>query len=59
VLQTVEGIGEARAKRLMKTFGSLGAIATAETEAVAKAAGISLEKALAVKEKAITSYGSG
>lgn len=59
VLETVEGIGEARAKKLMKAFGSLGAIAVADTEAVAKAAGISLETALAVKEKAIAAYGSG
>ena len=59
LLQTVEGIGEARAKRLMKTFGSLGAIAMAEPEAVAKAAGVSLATALAVKEKAIASYGTG
>jgi len=59
VLETVEGIGEARSKKLMKAFGSLGAIAVADTEAVAKAAGVSLETALAVKDKAIMAYGSG
>lgn len=57
-LKSVEGIGEARAKRLMKAFGSLGAIAAAEAEVIAKAAGISLETALAVKEKAMASYGA-
>ena len=58
VLKSVEGIGEARAKRLMKSFGSLGAIAVAEPEAIAKAAGISMEKALAVREKTALSYGA-
>ena len=58
VLQTVEGIGEARAKILMKTFGSLGAIAIAEAEAIAKVAKISLATALLVKEKASLSYGA-
>lgn len=58
VLKSVEGIGEARAKRLMKSFGSLGAIAVAEPEVIAKAAGISLEKALVVREKAALSYGA-
>ncbi len=58
LLKSVEGIGEARAKRLMKAFGSMGAIAAAEAEAVAKAGGISLELALAVKEKASLSYGA-
>lgn len=58
LLTSVEGIGEARAKRLMKAFGSMAAIAAAEAEAIAKAVGISLEIALAVKEKASLSYGA-
>ena len=58
LLKSVEGIGEARAKRIMKTFGSMGAIATAEAGTIAKAAGVSLEVALAVKEKASISYGA-
>jgi excinuclease ABC subunit C len=58
LLKSVEGIGEARAKRLMKAFGSMGAIAAAETGTIAKAAGVSLEIALAVREKASVSYGA-
>jgi len=58
LLKSVEGIGEARAKRLMKSFGSMGAIAAAEAGTIAKAAGVSLEVALAVKEKASVSYGA-
>ncbi|PKL06456.1 MAG: hypothetical protein CVV53_04235 [Spirochaetae bacterium HGW-Spirochaetae-9] len=58
LLTSVEGIGEARAKRLMKAFGSMAAIAAAEAETIARAAGVSLEIALAVKEKASLSYGA-
>ncbi len=56
VLKAVEGIGDVRAKKLMKAFGSLGAIAQAAPEAIAKEGGISLETALAVKEKATLAY---
>ena len=57
LLETVEGIGEIRAKKLMKAFGSLGAIAEAEIEAIARAAKVSKETALLVKDKARLSYG--
>jgi excinuclease ABC subunit C len=56
-LSTVKGIGEARSKKLIKAFGSMEGIAAADLEALAKAAGISRETALLVKEKAIASYG--
>ena len=57
LLETVQGIGEMRAKKLMKAFGSLGAIAEAEVEAIAGAAKVSKETALLVKDKARLSYG--
>lgn len=56
-LKTVPGVGEARSKRLMKAFGSLDAIAAAEPEKLAKAAGVPLKTALAIKEKAALSPG--
>jgi len=58
-LTAVEGIGEARAKKLMKHFGSLQAIAAAEIKDIASAGGISPALAAAVREKAATSYGIG
>jgi len=58
ILETVEGIGEIRARKLMKAFGSLGAIAEAEIDAIVKAAKISKETALLVKDKASLSYGT-
>jgi excinuclease ABC subunit C len=58
ILETVEGIGEIRAKKLMKAFGSLGAIAVAEIDEIVKAAKISKETALLVKDKAGLSYGA-
>ena len=58
-LTAVEGIGEARAKKLMKHFGSLQAIAAAEIKDIASAGGISAALAAAVREKAATSYGIG
>lgn len=59
VLESIEGVGEVRAKRLMKAFGSLEAIAASDAETIAKAAKISLEAALRVKEKVRGSYGVG
>lgn len=56
-LSSVKGIGEARSKKLIKTFGSLEGIAAADLASLAKTAGISQETALLVKEKAITAYG--
>jgi excinuclease ABC subunit C len=58
-LTSVEGIGEARAKKLMKHFGSLEAIVSAEIKDIASAGGISAALAAAVREKAATSYGMG
>ncbi|MEN6399941.1 MAG: excinuclease ABC subunit UvrC [Rectinema sp.] len=56
-LQTVPGIGETRAKKLLKTFGSLKAIAEAQPEEIAKIAGVKREVALEVREIAAQSYG--
>jgi excinuclease UvrABC nuclease subunit len=53
----VKGIGAARSKKLIKAFGSLEGIAAADAASLAKAAGISQETALLVKERAIGSYG--
>ncbi|HEY9054578.1 MAG TPA: excinuclease ABC subunit UvrC [Rectinemataceae bacterium] len=52
VLEAVEGIGEKRSRKLLKSFGSLAAIACAEPERIATAAGISRELALEVKARA-------
>ncbi|MCE1206123.1 MAG: excinuclease ABC subunit UvrC [Spirochaetia bacterium] len=57
VLEAVPGIGEKRAKKLLKIFGSLKEIAMADVERIADEAGISRETALMVKEKAGSSYG--
>ncbi|MCX7026039.1 MAG: excinuclease ABC subunit UvrC [Spirochaetes bacterium] len=59
VLESVKGIGEARSKRLLKTFGSLEGVAEAEVESIAKAGGVSRATALAVKEKAALAYRAG
>jgi excinuclease ABC subunit C len=59
VLESVKGIGEAKAKKLMKAFGSLQGLAEAAPEEIAKAGGVPLETALAVKEKAAIAYGAG
>jgi len=58
VLESVKGIGEAKAKKLMKAFGSLEGLAAADPGAIAKAGGVSLETALCVKEKATVAYGA-
>ncbi|MCE5255527.1 MAG: excinuclease ABC subunit UvrC [Spirochaetaceae bacterium] len=56
-LQAVPGIGEKRAKKLMKEYGSLEAIAISQPEEIARRAGIKLEIALQVREVAVKSYG--
>jgi excinuclease ABC subunit C len=48
VLEAVPGVGEARSKRLMRVFGSLDLIASADPGRVAEAGGIKLETAQAV-----------
>ena len=58
VLESVKGIGEARAKKLMKAFGSLEGLSAADPEAIARVGGVPLETALAVKEKATIAYGA-
>jgi excinuclease ABC subunit C len=50
VLEEIEGVGSARAKRLMRVFGSLDLIAVAEPEGIAKAGGMGIEVANRVKE---------
>ncbi len=52
VLSSIKGIGDVKSKKLMKTFGSLGGIAAADITLLAKTAGLSMETALLVKEKA-------
>jgi excinuclease ABC subunit C len=52
ILEEVEGVGEARSKRLMRVFGSLDLIASADPARVAEAGGISLELARRVMEAA-------
>jgi excinuclease ABC subunit C len=58
VLTSVDGIGEARAKKLIVGFGSLESLALAEVDEIAKTAGVSESVARGVKEKAIATYGS-
>ena len=56
VLEAVEGIGAARARRLMRVFGSLDLIASAEAKTVAEAGGTSVEiaqRAIAAAKAAI------
>ena len=45
VLEGIEGVGKARAARLMRVFGSLAALAVASPEAVAKAGGLGAAQA--------------
>lgn len=56
VLKSVRGIGDAKAKKLMKTFGSLEAIAAASPDDIAAAAGVPFEVAAEVREKAGSPY---
>ncbi|MCX7025107.1 MAG: excinuclease ABC subunit UvrC [Spirochaetes bacterium] len=53
VLESVKGIGAAKAARIMQTFGSLAAVAEAEPAYLEKAAGVSREAADALKEAAL------
>jgi len=50
VLEDVEGVGPARARRLMRVFGSLDVMAAASPESIAKAGGMGIEAAQRVKE---------
>ena len=52
VLEAIEGVGQARSRRLMRVFGSLDLIASADSSAIAKAGGISEEVAQRVKKAA-------
>jgi excinuclease ABC subunit C len=56
LLETIEGVGPERAKKLMKTFGSAEALAAADIAAIAKAGGTGA--ALAAKIKAALSPAS-
>lgn len=49
VLEEIEGVGPARARRLMKLFSSIDAIALASVESLAKAGGMGTEVAKRVK----------
>ena len=53
ILTSVDGIGEARAKKLIVGFGSLEDLALAEIGEIAKTAGVTESVARIVKEKAI------
>jgi excinuclease ABC subunit C len=52
LLEEVEGVGPARARRLMREFGSLSMIAAAGEEGIAKAGGMGIEAARRVKAAA-------
>ena len=49
LLEAVEGVGAARARRLMRVFGSLDLMAEAPAESIAKAGGMGIEVAQRVK----------
>jgi len=49
LLEAVEGVGPARARRLMRVFGSLDLMAEAPAESLAKAGGMGIEVAQRVK----------
>jgi excinuclease ABC subunit C len=51
VLEAIEGVGPARARKLMREFGSLDLIAAAAAEGIAKRGGMGIEAARRVKEK--------
>ena len=50
VLESIEGVGPARARKLMRVFGSLEFVARAEPASLAKAGGMGMDVALRVKE---------
>lgn len=49
VLESIEGVGPVRARKLMRRFGSLEMVAAATAEGLAAAAGMGLEAAVHVK----------
>lgn len=50
VLEDIKGVGPARAKKIMRTFGSLDLVARADAEDIARAGGMPLAVARAVKD---------
>lgn len=56
-LEGVAGVGPARARRLMRVFGSISVMAAASPESIANAGGMSLEVGKRVKEKLAQSLG--
>ncbi len=50
ILESIEGLGKARAARLMRVFGSLEAVAAADAAALAKAGGLGEKRAALVLE---------
>lgn len=59
ILEAVEGVGAARARRLMRVFGSLELMAGAGAEAIAKAGGMGIEVAQRVKKALASRGGAG
>lgn len=57
VLEAIDGVGQARSRRLMRVFGSLDLIASATCERVAEAGGIGPELAATVIEAAKKALG--
>jgi excinuclease ABC subunit C len=55
VLEEIEGVGPARARKLMREFGSLEMIAAAGEEGIAKAGSMPIEIARKVKERSAKS----
>jgi excinuclease ABC subunit C len=51
ILEDIDGVGPARARRLMREFGSLEMVAAASAESLAKAGGMGMEVAQTVKER--------
>jgi excinuclease ABC subunit C len=51
VLEDIEGVGPARARRLMREFGSLELVAAASSEALAKAGGMGMDVAERLKKR--------
>jgi excinuclease ABC subunit C len=56
VLENIEGVGAARARRLMREFGSLEMIAAASEEGIARAGGMDGKVARRVKEALAARY---
>jgi excinuclease ABC subunit C len=59
VLETIEGVGPARARRLMRELGSLEHIAAADLEVIAKAGGMGMEVAKRIKTELAKSAAAG